>query len=422
MSNPFYVGQPVPNQQFIGRELQVNAAFDQIFKRGHLAVYGGKGMGKTSLLDYIAAPEIWQEQGLDLSPIFLIKLDCKSFDSFTSTCFWRKILSKLKDKYKDNNILNPLITKLLKQPKLGNNELCLLLRKIGQQDKLLVLLLDNYDMVFSAKNSHEDAEGLLFVRELRNLADSEEGQCLSTVVTSLKPLNQMVSNSHGLFDNYLFKNLKPFDNNEMTAFCQQFNPQGMFNETLWQEIEKITDGHPALLQRAGFELYQILSLEQKLDLDKFANDLSINTEHLIEYIWSNSTEDEQMLLMLIALSNLKGRLSRKEYNVGDLDKILEGKTEQSYLNKLEARGVIYRAKKQDKTDYSFTSSMMEWWVIKEIENSDATELARREKLFGKLKRLNAKQIMKVMRLVWERKDAILNAAKWLVKLKDMWPF
>ncbi|MDC0831480.1 hypothetical protein POG22_00440 [Geitlerinema sp. CS-897] len=45
-SNPFFVGGPVRSEYFVGRELEVNIAFDQIAKRAHAAFYGSPGMGQ----------------------------------------------------------------------------------------------------------------------------------------------------------------------------------------------------------------------------------------------------------------------------------------------------------------------------------------------------------------------------------------
>jgi replication-associated recombination protein RarA len=60
--NPFYVGGPVPAKYFVGRTSEIRTAFDQISKRSHLALYGSPGMGKSSLLRYVASPEIWKQQ------------------------------------------------------------------------------------------------------------------------------------------------------------------------------------------------------------------------------------------------------------------------------------------------------------------------------------------------------------------------
>jgi hypothetical protein len=124
-----------------------------------------------------------------------------------------------------------------------------------------------------------------------------------------------------------------------------------------------------------------------------------------------------MVLMLIALSHLEGRLNRKrQYNLGDVDIILSQVDRE--LCDLEERGVICRTTTERGKDvYSFTSSIMEWWVIKEIENSkDEAELEQREKVFLNLSRKQMAQIKNVIWQVWQHKDAVKSVVEWVGKL------
>ena len=66
-SNQFYPSGNVPPEQFVGRTSELYTIFDQINNRGHAAIYGGSGMGKSSLLKYIKSPNFWEEKGLELN-------------------------------------------------------------------------------------------------------------------------------------------------------------------------------------------------------------------------------------------------------------------------------------------------------------------------------------------------------------------
>ena len=60
---------------------------------------------------------------------------------------------------------------------------------------------------------------------------------------------------------------------------------------------------------------------------------------------------------------------------------------------------------------------MEWWVIKEIENSrDKAELAERQKVFRNLNRRQLARLKDVMEQVWQHKDALASIAGWIGKL------
>ena len=92
------------------------------------------------------------------------------------------------------------------------------------------------------------------------------------------------------------------------------------------------------------------------------------------------------------------------------------------LNELEQRGVIIRSFAEDKTNYSFASSLMEWWVIKEIENSDDEALQQRQKVFLNL--MSHRQLERVttaIKTLWEHKDDIQSLVKWVGELAGAFP-
>jgi hypothetical protein len=48
MPNPFSVGNSVPPDRFVGRKSELDAAFDQIHNRSHLAIWGGPVSWRTA--------------------------------------------------------------------------------------------------------------------------------------------------------------------------------------------------------------------------------------------------------------------------------------------------------------------------------------------------------------------------------------
>ena len=119
--------------------------------------------------------------------------------------------------------------------------------------------------------------------------------------------------------------------------------------------------------------------------------------------------------MLIALYQLKNRVQKTDYDLSDISIIFSQK-ERELMN-LEERYVIQRTAEQENTNYSFTSTIMEWWVIKEIENTNTEELKERELVF--LKFMSRKQVDKVKDVInslLEHKETIKSIAKWVGKL------
>ncbi len=54
--NPFQI-KPVSPELLLGRKSEIDVMFDQIGNKSHLAIYGGSGIGKSSLLKYASYPE-----------------------------------------------------------------------------------------------------------------------------------------------------------------------------------------------------------------------------------------------------------------------------------------------------------------------------------------------------------------------------
>ncbi|BAY31361.1 hypothetical protein NIES2107_32200 [Nostoc carneum NIES-2107] len=412
--NPFFVGGPVPPEYFFGRSAEVRTAFDQISRRAHLAIYGSPGMGKSSLLRYIASPKIWEARGRDISKALIVSINCTGISPFTASGFWREILSLLQDATEDDQSLQADIKQLLQEEKVEKGDLRRMLRKIGQRDKFLLLLLDDYDAALQPNEQYTETQMLTFLSEFRDLAvHSNEGKYLSTIVTTFRRLNELgptiKPGGSPWYNHYLFRLLRPLPATEVNNQLAIPIPG-----SLRAGVLEIIDGHPALLQNAGYLLYDTLLAGNTPDIQSFAQDFESATEQYFRDTWRFSTEEEQILLMLIALVRLQGRLNRNtRYGLGDVDLVFSQRSRE--LVDLEERGVIQRTLDEGKTIYSFNSSMMEWWVIQEIYNTNEAQLEGREKVFLNLmSREQAGTVKKAIRWVWQHRD-IVQSLVWIVR-------
>jgi hypothetical protein len=95
MNNPFYYGNSVPVDLFIGRTRELRRVASRIANRGQsTAIIGEPRTGKTSLLEHLAAPET-RQQLLDQTPRRLLfsYLDAQAFvGEFTQGQFWSHVL------------------------------------------------------------------------------------------------------------------------------------------------------------------------------------------------------------------------------------------------------------------------------------------------------------------------------------------
>ncbi len=414
--NPFTVGQPVAPESFVGRENLITTTFDQIYDRNNLAIWGGPGMGKTSFLNLLTSEKVWQSQDIDPSTAVIVYLNCQEIKPFMPAIFWRRIINLIGEKTKSNAVLQDIIRELQKKPELMKDNLRDILKKLGEQNKFLVLLLDDYDATFRSHSEYTKADVENFLSECHNLAyHSSERLYLSMIVTSLRRLNEtgpsLTPEKSSWYNHYAFEQLKPFNKNQVDSLFEKIE----ITSELREGIEEIAGGNPALVQSAGFILHNKRRSGVTISAEYFAREFIAATEHFFQNIWELANELEQTLLMLIALSKLAGRVKNKRYDLGGINVIFSKKERE--LIDLEQRGVIKRTTEKEKTVYLFYSTIMEWWVIKEIENTNTEKIKQREKVFLNLMTSQqVEQVTNVIKYLSENQETIKSIVQWMGKL------
>jgi hypothetical protein len=412
MCNRFYIGQPVPPEKFVGRRSELTTAFAHIHNRGHLAIYGSPGMGKSSLLNYIQSPETWQQRRMDASQALIVYLNCTDINPFTSSAFWREILNLLKEKTEEDEELQFDIDEILEEEIVEKDDIRQILKEIGQRNKFLLLLLDDYDHALRVNEPHyNESDMFTFLSEFRNLAvHSQASHYLATVVTTFRRLNELGPNvppgGSPWYNHYLFQLLKPFSAAEVqNHFLTEGNPFFMSISDFPNKegLLSITGNYPILLQHLG---HLLLSRNDQsnnpLDFQTFQQKFENATRHIFDDIWSNSTKEEQDLLMLIALSNLNnGVLQNNHYYIDDLEQVFSQKTRD--LLDLQERGVINQRESQGSVKYAFTTSLIEPLIVQKIYAN--TEIERREKWHNLLSRQQIQGVENLIRSI-SQNDAI----------------
>ncbi|MBW4526353.1 MAG: ATP-binding protein [Phormidium tanganyikae FI6-MK23] len=416
LRNPYVPGKPVSPLLFIGHGNEIETAFDQILSRGHLAIWGGSGIGKTSFLEMIAAPQTWTFRAQDPTKAVIVLLSCLGVSPFNAANFWREVFLLLKEALTDEPEIQKEVEDYLDRQTASKDNLRSILRLLGKREKFLLLLIDDYDVALQPNPSYTEQDAANFLSDCRNLAShAKESQYLASIVTSLRRLNEagikLKPGESPWYNHYLFQPLKPFNETDAAALLGGLP----LTPALKDGIRDIADGSPALLQVAGYLLFREFRANRLPDPDAFAAEFQRATEHYFEDNWNFSSETEQTLLMLLALTHLKGRLLKKRYDLGDTDVIFSQKERE--LRDLEERGVVIYQVKEGKKQYRFASSLMEWWVIKEIENSDEEALQARQRTFLNLmSRRQAETVTSAIRWLWQNKEEVPPILAWLGKI------
>lgn len=100
MSNPFFYGNPIPPDRLIDRRKEIRRIVGRIVNQGQsTAIIGEPRSGKTSLLQYLSAPETRQELYGDESKHLLFSfLDAQTFGvQFSQSQFWEQALRPVEE-------------------------------------------------------------------------------------------------------------------------------------------------------------------------------------------------------------------------------------------------------------------------------------------------------------------------------------
>ncbi|MCL2925842.1 MAG: hypothetical protein MGF17_14825 [Trichodesmium sp. MAG_R04] len=155
---------------------------------------------------------------------------------------------------------------------LGFTDIRKILGDIGEKDKFLLLLLDDYHLILRTpkdypKGQKTSPEMQRFLNGLRNLAVHRTGgQYFSTVVTAFQRLDELgpalTRGGSPWYNHYLYVDLKPFSQEDIDNYF--FNPDGHFfismpDNISKEEVLEITGRYPILLQDAGYIFSQSYS-------------------------------------------------------------------------------------------------------------------------------------------------------------------
>jgi AAA ATPase-like protein len=411
--NPFYAGGAVTAKHFIGRSAEINEIFGNINNKTHLAIYGSPGFGKGSLLRAIQQPETWQARGLDPHSATVIWVNCGNFSPFTPEAFWRKLLERL-DEGADAG-LKPVIAAGLNKAATGRDDLQKVLDYFLKQHRVLVMLLEDVEAALCPGGKYSEDDVMKLKTDIRALCNEYGTKCLSQIVTSVHRLSdlgqQLLPSGSPWFNHYLFLSMKPFTEEEGNALFDKMPPAWTLNQAQRDWIRELADGHPTLVQNACGLLWRNFHEKRNVESWQYADELLGQNRHIFEYEWKSSQKGEKLAMLLIALVHADGRVPGRNYNLSGLDTVLT----QMQVNMfgLKDRGIIEERMEGAKAVFRFRSSLMEWWVVQNIQDAqDAKELAEREEILFGLSNRQVDRVKSAMSLIWKHKDAVTALVKW----------
>ncbi|NJN93919.1 MAG: ATP-binding protein [Anaerolineales bacterium] len=311
LANPFTYGGPVDTKQFIGRTNELNRVFDQLTNQAHgsVAIIGERRVGKTSLLHYVAAPDVMKRWNLAEEQSIFIFQDCGAIAPFSLTRFWQTILRRLLHLLKRKFPYAPLPDSI--QALLGATEITVLdieflLDEFYEHNLLLILMLDEFEALVRTDIENE-AITRDFLAGLRALINHVP-RTLSVIVSTRQPLDKVCKEVRFMgspfYNNFVFVHLRPFNRTEAELLFDQMlaNTGISFDQTEKDYIYNLAGTHPLLLQAVASLIFELKvdSMAEIRDFGAVREQFCELVEHQFEDFWKWSQPRERQILTQLA--------------------------------------------------------------------------------------------------------------------------
>ena len=422
--NPFISGNPVSNENFINRRVEVSRVVGRILNHGQSsAIIGEPRSGKTSLLQYLQTPEVSnalygeQEKNLLFSYVDTLTLGRQ----FTPSGFWKYVLEPVERAM--GRELSPLKNSYLSCIKedCGNFVLERLFGQLYLTGRRLVLLLDEFDAFLNNEIFHQSE----FYGGLRSLASRSKGLVLIIASRqSLSNLNlgtQEFNRTGSPYFNFLDEiPLRPFSQKSVDILLAL--GQERFTKKDNGFIHRLAGGHPYFLQTAAFELWEAYENEDlKFPEERceiMGENLYARAKQTLEDIWRLWTPVTKKAFGTVAFGEMPRLLAEKEFYIPNLLKKLPDYAPE--LKELKRRGFI-KDDEELESGYCVTAEVMLWFVADELlkalrEDDSLGAWLHREEWDGVFTTGEKKQLTKAAKSVgWILRDGIeIFMQKWRV--------
>ncbi len=311
MENPFFYGNPIPPDLFIGRKRELRRIVSRIRNRGQSsAIVGEPRCGKTSLLQYLGDSEARSSFGDDMERLVFSYLDAQVLGGdFSPARFWESTLqpwheamvevgSKLKPAYQT-----------CAESGFGTFALERLLARMREEGWRLVLLLDELDQLLH----HPVLNSAEFFGSLRGLTSRSRG-ALALVTGSRSPLTQLNESTQELnrtgspYFNFLDEiTLGPLSGRQTGRLLKRAKERFTAHDRDF--VTQVAGGQPYLLQVVASALWNIyeeqLSAEERWqEAGQIAYDQASITIRDTWRLWSPATRKVLTSISLAHLSTL----------------------------------------------------------------------------------------------------------------------
>ena len=361
--NPFTYGNPISDPaRFFGRLREAEQVFSRLrnveFESSSLV--GERRIGKTSLLNYLAHPNIRRMYGLDPSKYLFVYVDLQMVNSDTTPArLWQQLLRQMA-RGGQNMEIRQVIEQTQAMGSIDSFALADVFDSLDENGQYVVFLLDEFENVTKNPNFGQD-----FFYSLRSLAIHHH---LSLITSSRHELIELCHSeairSSPFFNIFANINLRLFSEREAQQLISTSlaGTEVSFTDVEVTSIFRIAGYHPYFLQIACSFLFNAYAM--KLDPNERLTFLqkAFREEarpHLEDY-WRISNEQEKIVLTALALAERQRKADEYSFSIKQLQD-LYARSDQT-LAGLEKRGLV--ACNSD--TYSLLNTSFGAWICNEI--------------------------------------------------------
>jgi len=368
--NPFTYGNPISDPaRFFGREREIEQVYSRLcnaeFESSSLV--GERRVGKTSLLNYLAHPDVRRKHGLDPAKYIFVYVDLQMVDKATTPArLWQHLLRQMTRHCQDAQV-KQIVEELRQEETMDNFALADVFDRVDEIDQYVVLLLDEFENVTENSNFGPD-----FFYGLRSLAIHHH---LSLITSSRRELIELCHSeairSSPFFNIFANINVGPLGEAEARQLITQ-SLQGTgtnFSEDETAAIFSIAGCHPYFVQAACYFMFEAYSKSLALDervkylLQGFREQA---TPHLEDY-WHNSDDHEKLVMTVLALLERQSKSGQRAFGADQLQDYY-ARSDQT-LSHLEKRSLVV----PQPDGYALFSSALGEWVRGEITGNEVGE-------------------------------------------------
>lgn len=313
-TNPFRHSKLDKPTDLIGRRAEVHALFSQITTTQSTALIGAPHIGKTSLLNYLADPQIRLEQLPDSTSWAFVPRNGHSLGTEeTPTIFWRSVLQEALVTWNSQELKAEIETKL-KGETLSNDTLNAVFGDIRRNGKKLVLLLDELeDLLGKAGLSRIEFWG-----HLRSLASLSPNALCYVTSSRIDPDERaealkLQSGGSPLFNIARRHRLKPLPESEARQILAPLLTLADRNAIL-----ALAGGNPYVLQMLGSLMWEARMAGEKLAGEGYVRFALATLDELEAHFvdaWKylDQTKGAQTLAVMFTLQELERRTHNLNY-------------------------------------------------------------------------------------------------------------